>query len=100
MDILLWKYPWARVYIDDVVVASKTLEEHVQHLQTLFQNFSSRNISIKPSKAFLGYLSIRILSQHVDSLGLSTKAKKLEAISCLQFLEMLKQLETYLELTR
>ena len=99
IDILLRKYPWAKAYIDDVIVASKTLEEHVQHLRLLFQLFSSVGISINPTKAFLGYPSIRILGQHVDSLGLSTDAEKLEAISRLQFPEMLKQLEIYLGLT-
>ena len=99
IDLLLRKYPWARAYIDDVVIASKTLDEHVQHLQALFQLFASVNISINPKKAFLGYLSIRILGQHVDSLRLSTDAKKLEAISHLQFPETLKELEIYLGLT-
>src|SRR5436189_4309518 len=57
------------------------------------------NISVNPKKAFLGYPSIRILGQHVDSLGLSTDAEKLEAISRLEFPETLKQLEIYLGLT-
>ena len=99
IDILLRKYPWAKAYIDNVIVASKMLEEHIQHLRLLFQLFSSVGISINPTKAFLGYPSIRILGQHVDSLGLSTDAEKLEAISRLQFPETLKQLEIYLGLT-
>src|SRR5438477_8984526 len=99
INILLHKYPWAKAYIDDVVIASKMLEEHIQHLRTLFQLFSKMNISINPSKAFIGYLSIRILGQHVDSLGLSTDAEKLEAIAKLQFPKTLKQLEIYLGLT-
>jgi hypothetical protein len=36
----------------------------------------------------------------VDSLGLSIAAEKLEAISRLKFLKTLKQLDTYLRLTR
>src|SRR5205814_9932466 len=75
------------------------LKEHIQHLRTLFQLFSKMNISINPSKAFIGYPSIRILCQHTDSLGLSTEAVKLEAISRLQLPETLKQLEIYLGLT-
>lgn len=72
MDILLREYPWARAYIDDVVVHPRPLDERVQHLRTLFQLFSSIGISIKLTKAFIGYPSIRLLGQHVDSLGLST----------------------------
>ena len=56
-------------------------------------------ISIKPSKAFLGYPSVRLLGQHVDSLGLATADEKLQAISQLKFPKTLKELETYLGLT-
>ena len=99
IDILLRDYPWAHAYIDDVVIASRTLEEHIHHLQTVFSVFSSVGISINPSKAFIGFPSIRLLGQHVDSLGLSTAAEKLEAIASLEFPTTLQQLETYLGLT-
>ena len=56
-------------------------------------------ISINPAKAFIGFPSIRLLGQHVDSLGLSTAAEKLEAIANLEFPKTLQQLETYLSLT-
>jgi hypothetical protein len=85
IDILLRDYPWAHAYIDDVVIASYTLEEHTQHLRTIFRLFSSVGISINPSKAFVGFPSIRLLGQHVDSLGLSTATEKLEAIANLEF---------------
>jgi hypothetical protein len=85
MDILLQDYPWAHAYIDDVVIASHTLEEHIHHLRTIFGLFSSVGISINPLKAFIGFPSIRLLGQHVDSLGLSTAAEKLEAIASLEF---------------
>ena len=99
IDTLLQDYPWAKAYIDDVVIASHTLEEHIHHLRTIFGLFSSVGISINPAKAFIGFPSIRLLGQHVDSLGLSTAAEKLEAIANLEFPKTLQQLETYLGLT-
>jgi transposase InsO family protein len=99
IERLLRPFPFAKAYIDDVVISSKTLDEHVQHLRAIFSMFSSVGISIKPSKAFLGYPSVRLLGQHVDSLGLATAEEKLEAISRLQFPKTLKDLETYLGLT-
>src|SRR5277367_4270291 len=44
IDILLQDDPWAHAYIDDVVIASHTLEEHTQHLRTVFRLFSSVGI--------------------------------------------------------
>src|SRR5205814_1254079 len=92
-------FPFTRAYIDNIVIASKTLKEHVQHLRAIFGMFSNVGISIKPLKAFLGYPSVQLLGQHVDSLSLATAEEKLKAISQLQFPKTLKDLETYLGLT-
>ena len=100
IDKLLCPFLFAQAYIDNVVIRSKTLDKHIQHLCAIFGMFIKVSISIKPSKAFLGYLSIQLLGQHVDSLGLATIEEKLEAISQLQFPRTLKDLETYLGLTR
>ena len=90
---------FARAYVDDVVVFSKTLEEHVDHLRQVFALFSKYRISINPVKAFLGYPSVQLLGQKVDSLGLYTAEDKLKAISKIRFPSTLSQLEIYLGLT-
>lgn len=90
---------YARAYVDDVVVHSRTLGEHILHLRQIFTRFSQLGVSVKPSKAFLGYPSTRLLGQIVDSLGLSTAEDKLRAIANLDFPRSLKQLETYLGMT-
>ena len=90
---------FARVYVDDVVIASKTLKEHVEHLHQVFSLFVQKGISVKPTKSYIGYPSVKLLGQRVDSLGLSTAEEKLEAISKLQFPLTLSALETYLGLT-
>jgi hypothetical protein len=90
---------FARAYVDDVVIFSETLEEHVQHLSEVFSTFRRMRISVKPTKVFLGYPSVQLLGQYVDSLGLVTAADKLEAIAKLKFPGTLKELEYYLGLT-
>ena len=99
IDRLLRRFSFARAYVDDVVVYSKTLEEHVQHLRQVFELFVKSGISVNPSKAFLGYPSVQLLGQKVDSLGLWTAEDKLKAISKLAFPETLSKLETYLGMT-
>ena len=90
---------YARAYIDDVVIYSETLEKHVQHLRAIFGLFARFNISINPKKAFIGYLSVTLLGQKVNSLGLATSEEKLRAISNLAFPKTLSMLETYLGMT-
>ncbi len=100
IDRLLRKFrSFARAYVDDVVIYSKTLEEHLEHLRQIFGLFVRAGISVNPSKAFLGYPSVQLLGQKVDSLGLWTSEDKLQAISRLSFPDTLAKLETYLGMT-
>ena len=69
------------------------------HLHAVFTKFTNMNISIKPTKAFIGFPSIKLLGQHIDSFGLATSEDKLQAIAQLKFPGSLKDLEHYLGLT-
>ena len=90
---------FARAYVDDIVIFSRSLTEHLSHLRKVFGILSKSNISIKPGKAFIGYPSVNLLGQKVNSLGLATDEEKLRAIASLSFPTNLAQLETYLGLT-
>ena len=82
IDRILRPYrEFAKAYINDVVIYSKTLQKHVGHLRKVFGLFESIGVSIKPTKAFIGYSSVQLLGQRVNSLGLSTPKDKLKAIS-------------------
>ena len=99
MDRILRGYAFARAYIDDVVIASHSMKEHLHHLRSIFQFFTKLGIAIKPTKAFLGYSDVNLLGQRVNSLGLSTSEEKLKAIAGLKFPSTLADLEHYLGLT-
>ncbi len=64
---------FARAYVDDIVIFSKPLEEHLRHLAAIFSLFVKKGISIKPSKAFLGYSTVQLLGQKFNSLGRGDK---------------------------
>ena len=100
IDRILRPYrAFARAYVDDIVIFSKTFQEHQDHLRAVFSTLRDNNVSIKPTKAFLGYPSVRLLGKKVDSLGLATTEDKLAAIAKLKFPRTLRQLEHYLGLT-
>lgn len=52
MDELLRKFKWifCLVYIDDVIIYSKTEEEHVKHLDMFLETVSDAGYYIKPNK--------------------------------------------------
>ena len=91
---------FTRAFVDDIIVFSRTLEEHVQHLRQLFQLLRKKRASLAPTKSFLSFPSVNLLDQRVDSLGMSTSEKKIKAITSLKFPSSLRNLEIFLGLTR
>ena len=87
-------YSW--VYVDDIVIYSATLSEHVHHLQVIFNELTAKEICLVPEKFFLDYSSVQLLEQRVDTLDLVTSEAKLAVITSLEFSHTLLQLETYL----
>ena len=85
IDRILRLYRFSRAFVDDVVIFSNDLTKHAYDLRTIFRLFSQIGISIKASKAFLGYLTVQLLGQKVDLFGLVTAEDKLLAISRLEF---------------
>ena len=74
----LWLF--ALVYIDDIVIFSKSWEDHLIHLDKVLHAISSAGITLSPPKCFVGYSSILLLGQKVSRLGLSTHREKVAAI--------------------
>ena len=100
IDKLLREFrEFCRAYIDDIVIYSKTFEEHVAHLHQIFRLFDRVRLRLKASKSYLGYPSVILLGQRVDALGLTTTEEKIKAITQLAFPINLQDLETYLGMT-
>ena len=99
-DKILRSYKhFAKAFIDDIVIFFKTLSEHLEHLRTIFRLVRNKRISIAPKKFFLGYPSIILLGQRVDSLGLTTFEEKIAVIKALRFPLSLRDLEIFLGMT-
>ena len=90
---------FARAYVDDIVIFSKTLEEHLDHLHIIFGLLDSKGITLSPKKSFLGYPTVTLLGQKVDAFGLTAAKDKIDAILRLDFPYKLSDLELYLGLT-
>jgi hypothetical protein len=90
----LWIF--ALVYIDDIVVYSRTFEEHLKHLELTFQAMKNANITLAPNKCHFAYRSLLLLGQKVSRLGLSTHKEKVDAILQLEAPKNVKELHTFL----
>lgn len=97
MDQLLLDHKkYCRAFIDDIIIFSDTFEDHVKHLETVFQLFTDKNIAISPKKSFIGYPSVELLGFYVDAFGLATTDSRIQGFKDLTFPTTLKALEGYL----
>jgi hypothetical protein len=98
MQGILAPYLWlfCLVYIDDIVIYSKSYEDHIDHLDKVLQAIATANITLSPSKCHMFYSSILLLGHKVSRLGLSTHAEKVRAVMDLARPTKMSQLQTFL----
>jgi len=101
MQSILALYLWifwifCLVYIDNIVIYSKSYKDHLIHLDKVLEAIENAGITLSPTKCHLFYGSILLLGHKVLCLGLSTHAKKVNAIMELERPKKLSQLQTFL----
>jgi hypothetical protein len=67
-------------YLDDILVFSKTKEEHVKHLRMVFQKLSDRGLILKEAKCEFFRTEVDFLGLRVTSGGLRPQDRKIEKI--------------------
>ena len=78
--LLLRGLDFCYAYIDDVLIASHTPEEHKAHLHLVLQHFDQYGILINPAKCMFGVSELHFLGHYVTSSGVSpllTQVKKI-----------------------
>nr|VZH93453.1 unnamed protein product [Spirometra erinaceieuropaei] len=66
VDRVLRGLPFVYAYIDDLLVASSTTEEHMEHLATVFDHLQQFGVVLNPSKCVFGAPSPEFLGHLVD----------------------------------
>ena len=67
-------------YIDDLLIASPTPEDHKQHLRSVLKRLSNHSILINPAKCVWGATELQFLGHLVDSQGIRPLEEKVQAI--------------------
>ena len=68
------------VFLDDILVYSKTIEDHVVHLRKVLQKLRDHQLFAKASKCEIAYESIEFLGQQVTPAGMSPTEVKIKAV--------------------
>jgi hypothetical protein len=80
MDRVIGGLDYIFVYLVDIIIASRSEEEHIQHLRILFQRLSDSSLVINSEKCIFGVASVEFLGHHVTAAGKSPMAAHLEDI--------------------
>jgi len=82
MDLALsgLNYNMCLVYLDDIIVYSSSVEEHIERLGLLFERLRAANLKLKPSKCSLLRTEVSFLGHVVSGEGVSTDPEKIKAV--------------------
>ncbi|GES97129.1 retroviral-like aspartic protease 1 [Rhizophagus clarus] len=82
MDKILREYigNFVEIYVDDIMIYSKNLEEHIEHIEKVLQKLQEYNLVIKLKKCKFYQKKIKFLGHEIGNDGLKPNFKKIETI--------------------
>ncbi|MFN9956960.1 MAG: reverse transcriptase domain-containing protein [bacterium] len=61
MDSILKHLPFVFCYLDDIIIASHSLEEHIEHLRQIFTILQENGLQINPAKCVFAAAAVEFL---------------------------------------
>ena len=80
MDNVLINLPFSRCYIDDIVIWSDTIEQHMTHLTQVFKRLREAGLKVHPGKCVFAVDKIDFLGHSISAEGLSPQEEKVAAV--------------------
>lgn len=96
LNVVLSGLDFCFAYIDDILVFSENQDQHMQHLETLFQRLQENNMVVNPVKCIFGASQVDYLGHHVSAEGIRPLAAKVQAIQEYPKPEMVKDIRRFL----
>ena len=84
MTSILKDFNFAIAYLDDIIIFSKTLQEHLLHVRKVFKKLQSAKLSMKMSKCNFSSKEIQYLGHILSATGIQPLPSKTHAIQHMQ----------------
>ena len=91
--------PFVSVYIDDIMIFSRTQEDHIRHLELVLKMLTEANLKLKPEKCIFFRQEVEYLGYRITSSGLQTSQCHVEAVKNFPQPTDVKGVRTFLGLT-
>ena len=96
MDEILGDIPRVFVYIDDILVASESLDQHYDDLKNVFQILETHGMVINRAKCVLAQPSVEFLGYKVDQNGITPLPERVQVIKKTPAPSTVKELQSFL----
>ena len=98
MTGILKDFPFTIAYLGDITIFSRTPQEHLSHIQMVFEKLRSANLSMKKSKCSFFSKEIKCLGHILSAIGIPPLPAKTHAIQHMQPPTTPKQVRAFLGL--
>ena len=80
MDSILRDIPFAFVYLDDILIASRDAAEHADHLRQVFRLLRANGLVVRKEKCAFGVTELDYLGHRVTTTGIKPLKEWVSAI--------------------
>ncbi|MBW0465679.1 hypothetical protein O181_005394 [Austropuccinia psidii MF-1] len=87
---------WMVVYIDDIIIYSETLEDHVQYIDRVLSKCTPINLKISLKKCNFGQQELLALGHKVTGLSLAIEKNKVAAVLQKPLPRNIKEMQSFL----
>ncbi|CAI7895737.1 unnamed protein product [Closterium sp. NIES-53] len=87
------------VYLDDILIYSKNMKEHVEHLRKVFEILRKNKFYVKLSKSDFALKKAQFLGHMVSAEGVHVDPRKIESVKKWKVPENMKEFQQFLGFT-
>lgn len=87
------------IYLDDIIIFGRTLEEHNKNLSIIFQRLRDTNLKVQPDKCEYLKPELEFLGHLITPEGIKTNPKKIEAVKSFKTPRNPKEVKSFLGLS-
>ncbi|CAI7915392.1 unnamed protein product [Closterium sp. NIES-53] len=84
------------VYLDDILIYSRDMKQHIEHLRRVFEILRREKFYVKLSKSVFALKKVQFLGHMVSAQGVHVDPKKIEAVRTWKTPENVKELQQFL----
>ncbi|CAI7732403.1 unnamed protein product [Closterium sp. NIES-54] len=84
------------VYLDDILIYSRDMKQHIEHLRRVFKILRREKFYVKLSKSEFALKKVQFLGHMVSTQGVHVDPKKIEAVHTWKTPENVKELQQFL----